>query len=223
MKTEYVKFRHPFTCMVAGPTSSGKTVLVRRIIKNHQILFEPTVPKLKVLWAYGQWQDLYNQPIGENVECRYVEGLPSEEEIIVDKPQLIIIDDLMTEIGKSEAITRLFTIGSHHNNISVMFLTQNMYHPKTRTISLNCHVMIILNSPRDLRQIITLGSQIFPGATKYFIDAYKKATSVPYGYIKIDLSQKVPHQYRLQSRITPEEVEHLNLAPGEIAPIFYIQ
>ena len=29
-----LKFKHPFTCIVSGMTSSGKTLLVRNILKN---------------------------------------------------------------------------------------------------------------------------------------------------------------------------------------------
>jgi Ni2+-binding GTPase involved in maturation of urease and hydrogenase len=69
--------------MTAGPTSSGKTVLIRRILKHHKSLIylkNESIDILKVIWAYGQWQNLYEEQIPD-VEIRYVEGLPSEEEI----------------------------------------------------------------------------------------------------------------------------------------------
>ncbi len=52
---------------------------------------------LKVIWAYGQWQTLYEEQI-PGVNIRYVEGLPSEEEILSDKPHLVKIDDLMSHL-----------------------------------------------------------------------------------------------------------------------------
>jgi hypothetical protein len=43
------------------------------------------VDVLNVLWAYGQWKNLYEEQI-PNVRMRHVEGLPSEDEILEDKP-----------------------------------------------------------------------------------------------------------------------------------------
>jgi hypothetical protein len=132
--------------MTAGPTSSGKTVLIRRILKYHKnvISFKnEIIDKLKVIWAYGQWQDLYNEKI-PNVDITYIEGLPSEDEIMSDKPHVIIIDDLMTELGNDKKLTNIFTKGSHHNDISVIFISQNIFHQgsQMRTISLNCHYIV---------------------------------------------------------------------------------
>jgi len=41
---------------------------------------------------------------------------------------LVIIDDLMQETN--ETVANMFTKGSHHRNVSVVFLAQNLF-PKT--------------------------------------------------------------------------------------------
>jgi hypothetical protein len=215
-----ILFHHPFTCMLAGPTSSGKTVLVRRILSNYKLLIDINVETLNVMWAYGQWQNLYNSKI-PNVNCRYIEGLPNENEILENKPDVVVIDDLMTELGSNKKLTNLFTKGSHHLNISIIFISQNLFHQgsQMRTISLNCHYTILMKNPRDKAQIQYLASQIFPGKTKYFLEAYADATSVGYGYIVIDLTQNTPEILRVRSRITPEETpKSIN---SIIAPIIY--
>jgi hypothetical protein len=196
--------------MAAGPTSSGKTVLVRRILKHHKSIIYlkgVSIEKLKVLWAYGQWQSLYDEEI-PNVEMRYVEGLPSEEEILSDKPNIIIIDDLMSELGNDKKLTNLFTKGSHHNDISVIFISQNIFHQgsEMRTISLNCHYMLLMKNPRDKAQIMALAAQIYPNKSKFLIEAFNDATKNQFGYIKIDMKQDTPDNLRVQTRITPEEV-----------------
>jgi molybdopterin-guanine dinucleotide biosynthesis protein len=196
--------------MAAGPTSSGKTVLIRRILKHHKsiIYFKGmSIEKLKVLWAYGQWQNQYDEEI-PNVEMRYVEGLPSEEEILSDKPHIIIIDDLMSELGSDKKLTNLFTKGSHHNDISVIFISQNIFHQgsQMRTISLNCHYMLLMKNPRDKAQIMALAAQIYPNNNKFLIEAFNDATKSQFGYIKVDMKQDTPDNLRVQTRITPEEV-----------------
>jgi hypothetical protein len=87
LERNHLCFKHSFTCMAADPTSSGKTVLIRRILKHHCSLIyfkNELIVELEVLWAYDQWQSLYENQIAD-VEIRYVEKLPSEEEILSDK------------------------------------------------------------------------------------------------------------------------------------------
>jgi len=50
----HFQFKHPFTCVVSGPTSTGKTVLVRKILENWKSLIHINSNVLNVLWYYGQ-------------------------------------------------------------------------------------------------------------------------------------------------------------------------
>src|SRR5258708_30363383 len=106
VERKHLCFKHPFTCMTAGPTSSGKTVLIRQILGNYEncIYFKNEMPnQLKVIWAYGQWQELYNEKIDKN-DITYIEGMPSEDDVKEISPHLIIIDDLMTELGNDRKL-----------------------------------------------------------------------------------------------------------------------
>ena len=222
MDLNYFTFRHPFTCMVSGPTSSGKTVLVRRILNSFKILinFCEKTGKLKILWAYGQWQPLYEQQISSDIEIRYIFGLPSEEEILEDKPHVIIIDDLMSEVGNNVNFTNLITKGSHHLNISVIFITQNLFHKGTqmRTVALNCNYYLIMKSIRGKSQLRHLARDSFPEKTAYLLEAYDDATADnPFTYLKIDMTQQTPEKYRVTTRITPEETP-----TNQYMPIVYI-
>src|SRR5437868_5442427 len=179
MSENHLKFIHPFTCMVSGPTSSGKTYLIRNILSAHQMLikFEEKIQNLKVLWAYGQIQNLYSQEISSNVTTKYISGLPSEEEIKEFNPNILVIDDLMSDLGDDKNIANLFTRGSHHLGISVIFITQNLFHQgkQMRTIGLNSHYYIIMKSVRGKAQLRHFCSDVFPGKTKYLLEAYDDA------------------------------------------------
>ena len=50
------KFFSPTTAMIAGPTGSGKTNFVFKILENLNAMFE--IPVEKVYYFYGVWQDL---------------------------------------------------------------------------------------------------------------------------------------------------------------------
>ena len=222
MDIENFKFRHPFTCMLSGPSGSGKTFLVRRILKHYRLLTNIQSNTLRVLWAYGQWQPLYTEKISDNVLVNYVSGLPSEDEIKEYKPQIIIIDDLMLDLGNNKELGNLFSKGSHHLGISVIFITQNLFHQgsQMRTIGLNCHYLIIMKSARGKAQLRHFAGDVFPGKTKYLLEAYDDATKEsPYSYIKVDLTQQTPEKYRVTSKITPEEVKQLGV---DFAPTVYI-
>ncbi len=43
--------QHPFTCIVAGCTQSGKTVWVKTLLENAQ---ETIIPPERTIWCYGQ-------------------------------------------------------------------------------------------------------------------------------------------------------------------------
>lgn len=195
-------FKHPFTCMVAGPTSSGKTVLVESIIANRRALIPGLKINSKVLWCYGQWQ----QRFSKQTDITYHEGL------IEDPSQydLIIIDDLMNEASTDTRLLNLFTKGSHHLNISVIFIVQNVFHQgkNMRNISLNCHYLLLMKNPRDKAQIYALARQLYPIAISKFVAAYENATKHPYSYIKVDLTPNTPDNIRVQTNIIPTSKKH---------------
>jgi hypothetical protein len=124
---KHITFKHPFTCIVAGPSGSGKTLLIRRILKNSNLLISNLSLPINVLWAYGQYQPLNNVPI-PNVNVMYFDGLPNENELNDFKPDIIVVDDLMQELSKSSSMEKMFTKWSHHKNISVFFVVQNLFY-----------------------------------------------------------------------------------------------
>jgi len=69
--------------------------------------------------------------------------LPNADDFDGSEPVLLIVDDLMNETDDS--VANLFTKGSHHRNIIVAFLVQNLFHKNKhiRTISLNAHYMVL--------------------------------------------------------------------------------
>jgi hypothetical protein len=99
----------------------------------------------------------------------------------------------------------MFTQGTHHNNWSIIYITQNMYAQgkHARTITLNCTYMVIFKSWRDTNQIKTMSQQT--GLGKKLTSAFADATAIPYGYLVIDFAAGVDDKYRLRSKVFPEE------------------
>merc|ERR1712240_860940 len=65
-----VAWKHPFTCVIAGPTGCGKTMWVKQFLKYMSLIMSP-VPQ-EVVWCYGEWQPVYD----EMKDVTFVEGLP---------------------------------------------------------------------------------------------------------------------------------------------------
>ena len=193
-------WQHPFTSIISGPTGCGKTHFVLSFLDNLAAMVDP-VPS-NIIFSYSEWQPLYKL-CPPNVT--FVQGLPDIPHYSKE-PMLIIIDDQMDQVD--ERITRLFTKGSHHRNISVMYIVQNLFdkHKEHRTISLNAQYLVIFKNPRDKSQIVHLAKQMYPGETKYVQEAFTLATKNPHGYLLVDLKQTTPENVRLRGRIFPQEL-----------------
>ena len=193
------RLKHPFTCMVVGPTQCGKTRFVLELIRRSSSIHPP--PE-RIVWCFGCYQDLFRNVDG----VEFVEGVPDMN--ILDggkKRTLLIIDDLMSETDSR--VTKIFTKGSHHLNCSVIYISQNLFNKgkENRNICLNTHYLVLLKNPRDSAQILHLGRQIFPDAIKYFKESFADATSLPYGYLLIDLRTTTPEDLRLRTDIFSDD------------------
>ena len=197
------RWQHPFTSIVAGPTGCGKTEFVLSFLQHIDDLVSPA--PYNVIYSYAEWQPAYRQ-LPSFVEL--VEGLPDIPQYSKD-PLLIVIDDQMDKANKS--ITSLFTKGSHHRNISVIYVVQNLFdsNKEHRTISLNAQYLVIFKNPRDGSQITHLAKQMYPGQTKYVQEAFALATRDPHGYLVVDLKQSTPDNMRMRSHIFPMEVQEV--------------
>ena len=74
-----------------------------------------------------------------------------------------------------ETVANIFTKGSHHRNISVVFLAQNRF-PQTkfpRTMSLNADYMVLFKNPRDASQFANPARQMYPKTSKFAVEAYE--------------------------------------------------
>ena len=123
-----VKLQHPFTMCVSGPTSCGKTQLVKRILKQRMISPNPQ----RIVWLYKRWQPAYTEMKATVYpQIQFHRGIPDDLEkdefFNSNVRNMIVLDDLMSTAAKDQRVTDLFTEGSHHRNLSVISLNQNLY------------------------------------------------------------------------------------------------
>jgi hypothetical protein len=122
---------------------------------------------------------------------------------------LLIIDNMMTESG--ESISNIFTKLSHHRDILVLFLTQNLFQKSqhSRTMNINLSYLILFKNPQDSLQVATLAKQMYPGKSKFLIEAYKDATLKPFSYLVLDFKPSTDEQFRIRTNIFPGEVQYV--------------
>lgn len=204
------KFESPSSVVIVGPSMVGKTVLALSIVKNSQLMY--TIPPKKILYSYGVYQKKFEDLEIQIPGLTLHHGLPSREIIEGLKSDegnnLVILDDLMDEICKSSEMCSLFTREVHHGHISVIMISQNVYHQSrySRTISLNTSYLVLMKTCRDLQQIHSLSRQMFPSSPQRLVEAHQDATSQPRGYLVVNnLTSSGDEDIRLSTSILPGE------------------
>ena len=215
-KCQRFRFQHPFTSMIAGMTGSGKTAWVRSLLQQASETIHP--PPERIVWCYSQWQPAYTEMLVAMPHIEFVKGIPKALEqdsyVNVNTRNLIVFDDQMIDASKDKRIVNLFTRGSHHRNLSVIYIVQNLFHQGkgSRSISLNSHYLVLFKNPRDKLQVLTLAKQMYPGQTDFFLNQYEEAVKRPFGYLLIDLKTTTQDNCRLRTNVLPSEERFDNVA-----------
>jgi len=81
-----------------------------------------------IIWCYSEKTALPQQQLAVlKKKIRYNEGVSADFKNARGRPCLIILEDLLND-AYSKEVYDLFTKGSHHRNISVILITQNLFH-----------------------------------------------------------------------------------------------
>ncbi len=193
--------------VISGATKSGKTWWLYRLLREKNGMFIPNPPK-KILYCYGVYQPLFDEMKQSLQDITFHEGLPTLEtitELTSDGGHhLVVLDDLMQQVVMSPSMELLFTQGCHHRNISIVFITQNLFvqGKYSRTIALNATYLILFKNVRDASQIVTLARQLYPKKTDVLLKAYEDSLNEhTRGYLIVDLAPDTPDHLRLRRRV----------------------
>ena len=208
-KCQWFRFEHPFTSMIAGMTGSGKTAWARSLPQEASETICP--PLERIVWCYSQWQPACTEMLVAMPHIEFVKGIPTALEqdsyFDVNKHNLIVFDDQMIDASKDKRIVNPFIRGSHHRNLSVIYIVQNLFYQGkgSRSISLNSHYLMLFKNPRDKLHILTLAKQMYPGQTDFVLNQYEEAVKRPFGYLLIDLKTTTQDNCRLRTNVLPTE------------------
>ena len=194
-----LKLQHPFTLIVAGPNSCGKSTFVIRLIECRKHLCDVVYDN--IVWCHSE-----NNAPQHLKNVSFVKGVPDFENP-ENVPTLIVLDDLM-DSAYSTKVSELFTEGSHHRNISLVLITQNLFNQNSssRDISLNSKYIVVFKNPRDKTQIVHLARQVYPENTSSFHKTYLNVCKDPHTYLFLDLTQSINDLLRFRTKIFPGEL-----------------
>ena len=206
---QQVVLQHPFTMILAGPTSSGKSCWMKRLLERASTINK--LPPERIIWCYKRWQPLFSEMQSTIKKIFFVAGLPenlSDDSFIDTKyPNLIIIDDLMRDATSNKEVCELFVEGSHHSNVNVTCIMQNAFSKgrESRTMNINSQYVVLFKNPRDQVGPAIFVRQMYPKNPKKFMNKYTEETKRAYGYLFIDLKQNTPEEDRLKTDIFKDE------------------
>ena len=188
---------------VYGPSRAGKSTFIKKLIEYKDMMF--TREPQKIMYCYAIWSKDFENMDG----VLFNKGLPDLETIQAfseGEHSLLVLDDLIHEVCKSGWADQIFTTASHHLDMTVVFISQNLFPQgkNMRNIALNLTYIVLFRSPRDVNQVGVLGSQL--GERKNFLAAYIDSTKSPYGYLTLDFTPKCIEELRWRTNIFPGEL-----------------
>ena len=199
------QLKSPASHMVVGPSGSGKTNLVEHLLCYNLDLFHHSPHSIH--YCYGAWQPAYDRM--NQFPIRFHKGVPQQNDIGKWFPRggILILDDLMDECGNDKGVLDIFTKYSHHKNVSVIYLLQDIF-PKgkySKTISRNVHYVWAFKNPRDQLGLKNLLLQAFPNNWSQVLETFQKAAERPYGYVLLDFHPSSPDTQRILSHVLKGE------------------
>ena len=156
------------------------------------------LPPERIVWCYSQWQPAYVEMLFTIPNIVFVKGIPPTLEqgsyFHVKKRNL---NDQMIDAGKDQRIINLFTRGSHHRNLSVIYTVQDLFHQGKgrRSVSLNSHYLVLFKNPRDKLH----------GRIDFLLKQYEGAVRRPFGHLLKDLKTTTQDDCRLRTHVLPGE------------------
>ena len=118
-------FKHPTIIQVSGPTRCGKTILVSRILKEQ--LIQPF--STRIIWVFGEWQPDYDIIRERYPSIEFEKDWRDEifDSLSPEQRDILVLDDQICVASSSASVADLFTKGSHHRNLTVIYLVPNVY------------------------------------------------------------------------------------------------
>ena len=195
------RLKWPFTSEIVGSSFSGKTTLLCNIIRNLEDVIDKVPDRIIYVYKVAQpFFDEFSQIsfVNDDNEILQIENIKK-----LNGLTWLIWDDCLPE---SEYLRLLYTVYSHHLNLSVTICLQNLFSKQVsalREVSLNCHYLFLTRSPRAIDSIRIFAKQCFGEHYRAFMEIYDTVMADIFTYILVDTHPRSPFHHKVRTKIIP--------------------
>ena len=178
----------PFSMLCASNSGAGKSILIRDLLVKHYQLFDK--PLTEIVWLYHQNakdEKLMNYlKTNLTIPISFVEGFPADAvangslfDCSPDDLKCIVLDDVVISALRSPVFINLFTILSHHSNLVVIAILQNL-HADTASqrqimnnVIRNVSYIVLFPDRRQMSACKQVARTYFNGEEKLLLEPFK--------------------------------------------------
>ena len=197
-----MEFQNNAVYQIVGPSGSGKTHFVCKLLQNPKY-FKSKFNKIYWHQGGGGESGLTKLEFGKLKNIKVINGFDQDWSTRLQKGDVIIIDDLYQEANKESDFNNLFTKIARHTEVTVIFITQNLFHQggNHRTRNINVHYLVVFKNPRDQTVVDFIARQAFPNNRNFLLESFQDATKNSHGYLFLDFTQQCPDDLRVSTDI----------------------
>ena len=199
----------PSTILVLGPTNSGKTALVSKLIERWTSVTNSGDPIDKLVICYGgKYQDAYEEmldsldPSSEGeIHCNFPRNLSWNS----NRTNVLILDDIFgEELKKNVELERIFCVDSHHEKVTCILILQDLtcQSQTIRTCLRNAQYIFLTPSSKNGTLLVTLQRMLFPSKRGYLSACwdlcFREGGKIG-DYMLIDCSTGCPSDFRVRT------------------------
>lgn len=217
-------FHHPFTMMISGPSGSGKSTFVCDLLKRRADFIDHDYDYIYFIIGTSSKENPLFLELANDLKQEGVQDVQLWElNILFDtkkkrkedfpatmlkvltknsdlgKKGCIVLDDLMQELSENDFLMSAFTRLSRHYNLSVIFITQNLFFKgqgasHNVTIYRNCKHLVLFETRNDKTLLTFVGQKIGSGRKmRQFLE--KVLSTFRYVIIHFDLERDLRCQF----------------------------
>lgn len=215
-----VTFQHPFRSIIVGPSGCGKSTFVKNLLLHQNELLSVNFDTIYIFLGTSMEENQIlselQELLGDTVKIIelskvYPLGLKKSSfkedlcKIIASNsqrnaPTCIIFDDLMSELAEIQLLDEIFTKWSSHSNMSVIHITQNLFHKGkgnsscATTLYRNTQILVLFNCPMDHTTLRIVASRLSKGNRNSILNMLNYVVS-NYKYVIIRTDAKAMNTF----------------------------
>ena len=207
------RFKHPFTCILAGPSRAGKSTWVKNLLQNETLQLNVVFDKIIIILGTKLSENRIFQKLqkekGEDriTVIELLEYYKDSKQLMNEFPQdflellqsikdgngekvLLIVDDLMSQLADCDVLVNIFSKYSSHYEVSVINITQNVFYKGKKssdhvTVFRNTHHPVVFQNKMDVSVMVNIARKISFGSYKPLAELFNKVLK-KFHYIVID-------------------------------------